>query len=279
MIAREFIEDALPRLEAAGVAEARNKLEWLLADILKVSREALETLEVEAAVRVPFEAGAVRLERHEPLQYVIGHAPFLHFSVATDPRALIPRPETEELAMRVLRCSPLWSREGVRVADVGTGTGCLAIAMALRHPSARILATDISADALKLARANAESNGVRPQIEFRLCDVLTGMPAAFLDAVVSNPPYIATSVMKTLDASVRAFEPSLALDGGTDGLDVVRRIIAQAHPLLTDGGRLFLEIGDEQGDPVRSLLVQAGYHDVAIGRDMYGNIRFAEAVK
>ncbi len=279
MIAGELVEEMLPRLEAAAVPEGRVKLEWLLAGILHVGREALETLEVDEAVRVPLEAGVIRLERREPLQYVLGHAPFLHFSVATDARALIPRPETEELAMRVLRCGALWARGDVRVADVGTGTGCLSIAMALRYPAARILATDVSADALKLARTNAETHSVRERIEFRLCDGLDGVAKASLDAVVSNPPYIARDVMHTLDESVRDYEPFTALCGGADGLEVLRKIIPQAMPALKADGRIFLEIGDEQGEAVRALLTAAGFREVEISCDMYGNVRFAEAVK
>jgi release factor glutamine methyltransferase len=279
MIARELIEEGLPRLEAAGVPEAHVKLEWFLADLLKVSREALEMLEVDPSMRVPFEAGVIRLERHEPLQYVMGHAPFLNFSVTTDPRALIPRPETEELAMRVMRCGALWSRGEVLIADVGTGTGCLAIAMAMKHPSARVFATDISPDALKLARSNAEMNNVREQIEFRLTNLLAGVKAGSLDAVVSNPPYIASGVVKTLDVSVRDYEPVSALDGGADGLEVIRALVPQAHAALNAGGRLFLEIGDEQGEAVRALLAAAGFSDVEISGDMYGNTRFAEAIK
>lgn len=279
MMAPALVEEFLPRLEAAGVAEARIKLEWLLAGLLKVSREALTTLEIEDSAQVPFEAGVGRLERHEPLQYVLGHAPFLHFSVDTDARALIPRPETEELAMRVLRCGALWSRREVRLADVGTGTGCLAIAMALKHPAARVLATDISADALKLARSNAEANRVREKIDFRLCDLLEGVPAGSLDAVISNPPYIASRVIPALDISVRVFEPLAALDGGADGLEVLRRLIPQAHAALNEGGWLFLEIGDEQGEAVRGLLRGAGFASMEIYCDMYGNVRFAEAMK
>lgn len=279
MRARELVEEFLPRLEAAAVPEAKVKLEWLVSDSLGVSREALDTVDIDAAVRARVQAGVVRLERNEPLQYVLGHAPFLNFSLITDARALIPRPETEELAMRVLRCGALWSRGEVRVADAGTGTGCLAIAMAAKYPAARLLATDISPEALKLARANAERVGVRERIELRLADLLEGVEAGSLDAVVSNPPYIASAVVKKLERSITDFEPVTALDGGADGLEVIRRLIPQAHAALVNGGRIFLEIGDEQGEAVRLLMEREGFVQVEISRDMYGQVRFAEAVK
>jgi release factor glutamine methyltransferase len=279
MIAYELVEEFLPRLEAAGIPEARVKLEWLVSDALGVSREALETIDADVSALQLFQQKILRLERNEPLQYVIGHAPFLNFSLTTDARALIPRPETEELAMRVLRCGALWSRGDVRVADAGTGTGCLAIAMAFKYPAARITATDISGEALKLARANAEANGVRERIDFRLADLLEGIAPASLDAVVSNPPYISDADMETLDEQVRFYEPLTALKGGVDGLEVIRRLISQAHTTLKDGGRLFMEMGDEQGDAVRGLLGAAGFQHVEIVRDMYGHTRFAEATK
>lgn len=279
MRARELVEELLPRLEAAAVPEANVKLEWLVSDGLGVSREALDTVDVDVATRARVEAGVVRLERHEPLQYVLGHAPFLNFSLTTDARALIPRPETEELAMRVLRCGALWSRDPVRVADVGTGTGCLAIAMATHYPAARIVATDVSPKALQLARSNAERLDARERIEFRLTDLLEGIDAGSLDAVVSNPPYIATAVLRSLDRSILDFEPALALAGGADGLDVIRRLVPQAYAALGEGGWIFLEIGDEQGDAVRMVMEQEGFRLVEISRDMYGQIRFAGAVK
>jgi release factor glutamine methyltransferase len=276
---RDVVETLLPRLEQAGVAEARVKLEWLVCETLQVGREALDTLEVDATTPAALETKITRLERHEPLQYVLGHAPFLECSLLTDPRALIPRPETEELAMRVLRCGALWSRGEVNIADVGTGTGCLAITFAIKHPAAKVMAIDVSADALKLARDNARRNQVAERIEFRLGDLLEGVALESLDAVVSNPPYIATDVLATLDVSVRDFEPLAALYGGEDGLEVIRRLIPAAFAALKADGHLFLEIGDEQGEAVRGLLEQAGFREIDIARDMYGNIRFAEAIK
>jgi len=279
VIARELVDDGWTRLEAAGIPEARAKVEWFAASVLDISREQLDVAPVSEAQQETFSAGLARLEQHEPLQYVIGHAPFLDLNIFTDRRALIPRPETEELAMRVVSCAPLWSRQPARVADVGTGTGCLAILFAVRFPSAQIHAIDPSPDALALARANADYAGVADRIQFRQEDLLSNFAPDSLDAVVSNPPYIASSVISTLERNVRDYEPMSALDGGPDGLALIKKLIPQAFTALTDGGRVWLEIGDEQGESVYQLLKANSFREIVIDRDMYGQVRFAGAVK
>jgi release factor glutamine methyltransferase len=199
--------------------------------------------------------------------------------LTTDARALVPRPETEELVMRVLRCAPLWSRREVAIADIGTGTGCIAIAIAAKKKFARVTAVDISRPALELARLNAEAAGVGDRIAFIEGDLFSAITPGSLDAVVSNPPYIARDVIATLDESVRRYEPLTALDGGVDGLHVIRPLIVQAFTALKNDGRVWLEIGDEQGGAVRGLMMSAGFRDVEIVRDMYGQVRFAEGIK
>ncbi|HMO51169.1 MAG TPA: peptide chain release factor N(5)-glutamine methyltransferase [Kiritimatiellia bacterium] len=277
--AREIIEDGWRRLEAAGVAEPRIKMAWWVAEVLGVGREALPLAEVSGEAVLLIEAGIQRLLRHEPLQYVIGHAPFLNLSLRTDRRALIPRPETEELVMRVLASRPLWARPGVTLADVGTGSGCIALAIAAARPTARIIATDCSADALALARENAVANGLENRVHIVAGDLLEGMAPESLDAVVSNPPYIARPELAGLDPSVRDYEPPAALDGGEDGLVIIRKLVEQAFTALRNDGRLWMEIGDDQGDAVRDLLTRAGYREVSVAADLYGKTRFAEAQK
>ena len=279
MTARQWVDEGVARLEAAGVPEAMVKMEWWTAGVLGVRRGELDTTFPEASDLARIEEGVCRLERHEPLQYVMGHTPFLDLTLATDSRALIPRPETEELVMKVLGCDGFWSRGAVRVADVGCGSGCIAIAVAFRRPAARVIAIDHSADALSLARENAAAVGVAGRMEWRHGDLLAGIPDKSLDVVISNPPYIATKEIGELEDSVRRFEPIDALDGGADGLEVLRRLSVQAFTALKHDGRLWLEIGDEQGDAVGALLVQAGFSDVEISRDMYGQIRFASGIK
>lgn len=279
MNARHLLNEGIDRLTAAGIDEAAVKMEWWTCEALGVDRVQLDTCFPDDAQRTTVMNGVARLERHEPLQYVIGHTPFLQLSLLTDRRALIPRPETEELVMKVMSCRELAAMDEPAVADVGTGSGCIAVSLARGLPHAHILATDISPDALDLARANAARAGVSARIAFRNADLLDGVSAGALDAVVSNPPYIAHDVIAGLDETVRAFEPVAALDGGPDGLAIIRRLVDQAFTALREGGRLWLEIGDEQGARVESILSEAGFGGVAISRDMYGQTRFAEGVK
>jgi release factor glutamine methyltransferase len=267
------------RLAAAGVDEAETKASWWVAEALGVRREELAVVWPDAAATTRISEGFDRLVDHEPLQYVIGHTPFLGLSLLTDARALIPRPETEELAARILADTGFWARGSVRLADVGTGTGCLAIALAAAHPEARIAAIDRSPEALTLAAANIAATGVGDQVVPQSGDLLDGVAEGELDGVVSNPPYIATPVWAGLDPSVRAHEPRLALDGGPDGLAVIRRLVVQAFTRLKNGGRLWLEIGDEQGAAVRDLLEAAGFGSVTVHRDAYGQTRFVAAEK
>lgn len=273
MKAADVVAEGIAKLQAAGVDGAEQSVAWWVAEF-EVGDQTDLDVETEEKIR----AGFRRLADHEPLQYVIGHAPFLDFSLRTDARALAPRPETEELVTRVLGDRTFWSRSNCAVADIGTGTGCIAIALARGQPTARIWAVDRSPDALNLARENAHQTGTSERITFVEGDLLASFSPASLDLVVSNPPYIARPVIATLDETVRRFEPAAALDGGVDGLEIIRRLVEQSFTVLKKHGRLWLEIGDEQGDAVRALLTSAGFQRVTIHRDMYQLNRFAEAV-
>lgn len=262
----------------AGREEARTMAEWLVAAAAGIGRldvlvQADRLLDAESRARL--DGWVARVARGEPLQYVVGNAPFLGRDFRSDPRALIPRPETEELCERVLGAIP--ANAEVRIADVGTGTGCIAITIALDRPFARVMAIDVSPDALALARENARAHGVDKRIEWRQADLLEGLSAGALDAIVSNPPYVAEGEWARLDPSVRDFEPRLALAAGADGLDVIRRLADQARHALAPGGRLWLEIGNEQGPAVRDLLAKRGFVEVTIRRDCAGHERIAEA--
>ena len=220
----------------------------------------------------------VRVAKGEPLQYVVGHWPFCGAELEVAPCALIPRPETEGLVERILR-HPVW-RTARFAADIGTGTGAIAIALALaakaEHRPVEIHAIDLSPEALNLARNNAVDNGVKDLV---FCDEgngASGLPQGRYDFIVSNPPYIASADVDALPPLIRDREPRLALDGGPDGLDVLRQIILDATQALRPGGRLFLEIGEDQGLSVRRLLERAGYGDVVIARDLAGHDRYAE---
>lgn len=267
------------RLRAAGVADAGTAVGWWMAEVLGVAREALDAASVSPVQAAQIRDGFSRLADHEPLQYVIGHAPFLDFTVRTDARALAPRPETEELVTRILADRTFWDRPGLAVADIGTGTGCIALALARACPEAEVQAIDGSEAALALARENAKALGLSSRVRFRRGDLLDGFAPASLDAVVSNPPYIARGVIDTLDANVRRHEPRLALDGGEDGLFLIRRLLEQAFTVLKNRGRVWLEIGEDQGPAVQAFMESTGFRQVQVHRDFYNQIRFAEGVR
>ncbi len=187
------------------------------------------------------------------MAYLVGRKEFYSLTLEVSPAVLIPRPETEFAVVEFLELARCLDQP--RAVDVGTGSGCLAIACAHQHSLLRFVAIDCSADALALARKNAARHGVVDRIDFRLGDLLgpvAGEPP--FDLIVSNPPYIPTDVIPTLEPGVRDYEPHLALDGGCDGLRAVARLIEQSIPTLKPGGHLILEIGTAQEQPVRALI-------------------------
>ena len=250
---KALLAAARRRLAAAGIAEADNKLRWVVAhllggNLLAALRHLDEIPAPDVAER--FAAAVERLATDEPVQYVVGETEFMGLRLRCDPRALIPRPETETL----VACAEefLRGRERPFVVDACTGSGCIACALAKRVPGARVVATDLSAAALELARENARALGA--DVEFRQADLLAGLPEAGADLVVSNPPYVAAAEIARLDRTVRDFEPHLALDGGPDGLRTISRLVAEAAHVLKSGGRLMMEIGEDQAAAVEEIL-------------------------
>jgi len=221
--------------------------------------------------------GLKRVADGEPLQYVLGEWDFRQLTLTVDRRALIPRPETEQLVDLVLQAPELWAAtESPLILDVGTGSGCIVLSLATERPQARYVAIDASAEALELARANAARCGAAARVEFRHASGCGEFPAGSVDAIVANLPYIPTMEIAKLERHIRAHEPVQALDGGADGLDIVRTVARDAAMVLRPGGWLFLEIGDEQGPVVRELLEELGFVDVAILPDLAGKTRFAQ---
>jgi release factor glutamine methyltransferase len=232
------VSDA-PRLEA----------ELLLGHVMASSRTALlahpERSLSSSQERAYSELVALRAEHH-PLPYLTGRAEFYSLDFEVTPEVLIPRPETELLVDLALAAEPL------SVVDVCTGTGCVAIALAVHRPQATIYAVDISAAALAVARRNAESHHVADRVQLIAGDLLTPRPP-LVDVIVANPPYIADDEWASLPVSVRDFEPRLALDGGPDGLSVVQRLLSETPAVLRPGGSLFVEIGARQGQAAAHL--------------------------
>ncbi len=195
-----------------------------------------------------------RRASREPVAYIVGHREFFGLDFLVDRRVLIPRPETELLVETVLeRLVPLaFSRDSWLIADIGTGCGAVAVSLAVNLPQATIFATDISADALEVAAANGERHGVIERITIRQGDLLEVLPCA-VDVIVANLPYVEHSVLAYLDPDVRGFEPVLALDGGSDGLDQYRRLLGSAPSFLRPGGFLVAEFGAGQGELMAEL--------------------------
>lgn len=194
----------------------------------------------------------MRRAQREPLAYLTGSKEFWNLSFEVSPAVLIPRPETETLVAALLERVPA-AGGAVRIADVGTGSGCVAVSIAMERPRIEVTATDISETALQLAVRNAARYGVRERIDFVRADLLAGIPDTFA-AIVANPPYVRTIDRAGLQAEVRDFEPDIALFGGADGLAIVGALIDQAAAHLTSDGILIFEFGLGQEEAVRELI-------------------------
>ena len=285
---REVIDKTVVFLDQKRVPDPVVAAELLAARLLKCGRGVFAAhLEREAGE--PFLAAMrramARLAAGEPLQYVLGEWDFRLLTLKCDRRALIPRPETEELVSRVLaflkkEFPPAGAGvDGERaplIVDVGTGTGAIALSIAKEFPRATVIATDVSEDAITLARENAARCGLADKVKFAVADGLEDFDEPeCLDVIVSNPPYIESAVCETLDPRVRDFEPRLALDGGVSGLDFYERYLADALNLLRPGGAVFFEIGENQGEALRTLMTEFGFSDLRIERDFAGHDRYA----
>ena len=253
MTVLEAIQRSTDFLAKRGVESPRLQAELLLAHRLKMPRMKLylnfeRTLTEEETDS--YRELIKRRSQREPLQHITGSTSFCGFEIAVNRHALVPRPETEILAeLGWTFLSPLPSGSAL---DVGTGTGCIAIALAAKCPNAKILASDISLEALTLAKDNAAKNKV--QIEFLQGDGFTAAPKdAQIDLIISNPPYIPSPEIETLEPEVRDFDPRPALDGGADGLDFYRMFAAQAKSQLKPGGKIMLEFGDGQAPAIRQI--------------------------
>lgn len=243
-------------LKRRGSESPRLDAEVMLAHVLQWPRVQLYTHftdEVEESPRGRFRDLVRRRVEGAPVAYLVGRKEFYSLAFEVSPAVLIPRPESEFVVVEFLAVTK--NVESLRAVDVGTGSGCLAVASAYRNPGAHFIAIDISEQALALARKNADQHAVADRIDFRLGDCLGPVAnAGPFDAVISNPPYIPTGQIEHLEIGVRDYEPRTALDGGPSGLEMVARLIEESVPLLKRGGHLILEIGTDQEKPVRSLV-------------------------
>lgn len=288
MLLRNALQAAIARLTAENVPSPRLNAEMLLMFTLNCDRAHLYAhpeRELTPEEQSRYDEALTQRSKGVPAQYITGHQEFWGLDLIVSPAVLIPRPETEHLIETVLRLAgPLKSPI---IADVGTGSGAIALALAKELPNAEIHATDNSPAALEIAEANA----ARLQLEFRKSnqhaperrlffhdtDLLRGLEAKAFDLVVSNPPYVGESEEDEVQLEVRKFEPRNAVFAGPRGLEVIEKLIPAAHGVLKPGGYLVMEISGTIAGGVRALL--AGWGDITISKDLQGILRVAAARK
>jgi release factor glutamine methyltransferase len=276
----EVIRRSTEFLARKGVESPRLQTELLLAHWLRLPRMKLY-LNFERALTESelggFREWIQRRGQREPLQHVVGSTSFCGLEIAVSRQALIPRPETELLAERgweFLKRHSIPDGQAPTALDFGTGSGCLAIALAHKCPAAQVTAVDISAEALDLARQNAARHGVLERIRFLHGDGLGAAPEGTrFDLIISNPPYVPSGEIDRLEPEVRDYDPRLALNGGTDGLDYFRRMAAEALPKLAPDGKLMVEFGDGQGEVLREIFRQQKWVVEALVEDYNQRLR------
>ena len=269
MTVLEVLNAATGYLKQQGVESPRLNAEHLLAHVLGVKNRINLYMEFDRPLgeseRAPLRDFVRKRAEGMPLQHLLGTVEFFGRTFRCDARALIPRPETEQLVENVLAEA---GDPAVRVVDVGTGSGVIALTLALERPEASLTAVDVSREALALAGENAALHGLSERVDFLESDLLAGVTGPF-DVIVANLPYIATGEMAGLSPEVRR-DPVLALDGGDDGLALVSRLIESAPVFLSAGGVLALEIGHDQAGRVEFLLTANNYRDIKKLRDYQG---------
>jgi len=259
----ELIQRSSDFLARKGVDAPRLQVELLLAHVLRMPRMKLY-LNFERSLTEPeldtLRGLVKRRGEREPLQHIVGTTSFCGLEIAVNRDVLIPRPETELLAEEAWDFLSTLNTQPSSILDFGTGSGCLAVAIAAKCPTTTVHALDVSEAALKIARENALRLGLAERVLFHTSDGFNALPAgASFDLIVSNPPYIPSAEVGTLQPEVRDHDPRQALDGGADGLDFYRRLAVEAGSWLKPGGRLMLEHGDGQGGAVAELLTQQGW--------------------
>jgi release factor glutamine methyltransferase len=292
---RQALHSAIAQLEAAEVEEPRQHAEVLVFHVLHCDRAHLfahPERELTPAEQSQYEQLVARRAAGEPLQYLTGHQEFWKADFLVTPAVLIPRPETEHLIEEVLALIQLGAQAGnaalpvadarrLKLIDVGTGSGAIAITLARELPEAEVHAVDLSPEALQIARLNAErlvTENLGTRVHFARSDVLTSIVRdASFDFVVSNPPYVGRDEADNVQDVVKHYEPPMAVFAGDDGLDVIRRLIPQAWEALRPGGWLLIEIGYTQSDAVRVLL--GDWHNVHTVADLAGIPRVMVARK
>ena len=278
-----IVDAAARTLAQAGVENPRLDAELLLAQAAGVTRASLfaGSIALDEETQRRFEALIGRRAGREPLAYITGHKEFYSLEFEVSPAVLVPRPETETIVDLALKF--ISGRANCRLLDIGAGCGTIALAVASNAREVRVVATDISADALAIEYCNA----IRLELESRArfvhadcwdaCD--GGDPLGRFDIVVSNPPYVCDSEIARLEPEIRNFEPRIALDGGPDGLNFYRRIAAGLRDHLVDSGAVILEVGEGQAEAVGEMLQAAGCVELGVSNDLRGIPRAVHAIR
>ena len=254
-VLRTVIQDTHRKLESANIPDARLEAEVLVMNVMRMARQSIfaeQEADVSAQQQADLDELLERRFSREPLAYILGQREFYGISVMVTPAVLIPRPETEGLVEHALFMA-LMGMESTEltIADVGTGSGAIAINLAIHLPAAKIFAVDLTDEVLDVASYNIRAHGVSDRVSLAIGDLLDAVPEP-VDLIVANLPYIPTDRMPTLQPEVQK-EPALALDGGPDGLDLVRRLLTQAEDKLKDHGIILLELDPEQIPVVQDL--------------------------
>lgn len=304
MTAIDKLKEVSAFLKSQGIEDAAREAEILITETLRISKSKLyaDRFEMSEAESKQIDALASRRARREPLQYILGYVEFYGLKIKVGQGVLIPRPETELLAEEVIKAvesykfppragSPVAKRvksEKLKVLDLCTGSGCLALAIAKHFPDAEVYGTDISKDAIRYAKENAELNAIKNVTFLKgslfepLSQLLTHNSSLLtFDVIVSNPPYIRSGDMPNLQPEINKWEPRNALDGGEDGLSYYRTILSEAPKYLTPpcppllrggwgGGVIFLEIGEGQAEEVSGIAMQNGFCNISVIKDYAG---------
>jgi release factor glutamine methyltransferase len=277
VLLKDALNSAMSALTSAHVGSPRLNAETLLMFTLNCDRAHLfahPERELTAQEKINYQESIAQRALGIPAQYITGHQEFWGMDLIVSPAVLIPRPETEHVVEAVLSLSP---GAGLRIIDVGTGSGCIALALAKELPQAEIYATDISPAAIEIARANAARHRLDNRIHFRQADLLQGFEPGTVDLVVSNPPYVGESEEEQVQLEVRKFEPRNAVFAGPTGLEVIERLVPQAHAALKPGGFLIIEMSGTIAAGVELLL--ANWTELRVINDLQSIPRVALAAK
>lgn len=276
----EVLRNANSALGSAGLKEPQKDVRLLLCFAIQRAKEFLFThpeYELTDAERVAFDNAIGRRAKHEPVQYITGTTEFYGLEFSVSPAVLIPRPETEILVENAI--AALKAQDRSRLCEIGVGSGCISISMLAELPNASAIAVDLSTDALEIAHQNAVRHNVFDRLDLRHSDIFDSVAESGFDAVVSNPPYISLAEVANVDREVREFEPEMALTDHSDGLDVIKMIIAESQHKLRTGGVLFMEIGHGQSSRILSLLSRQEWTDVRFFPDLQSIPRVLQAFR